>query len=177
VQVGDIIEVGNRSGVIKEIGIRATKIEAGNGSELIVPNGDLISQHLINWTLTNNNRQIELIVGVAYGSDIAKVDAILKRILKNRTDIMQNLPPSVFLHNFSDSSVDFRLLFWAADIKNWVSLKSNVMIEVYTEFAKEGIEIPHPKRDIQVFFPEGTNAEVKNQEVLKEILTEKDVKK
>lgn len=173
VQVGDIIEVGNRSGVIKEIGIRATKIEAGNGSELIVPNGDLISQHLVNWTLTNNNRQIELVVGVAYGSDVAKVDAILKRILKNRTDIMQTPSPAVFLHNFSDSSVDFRLLFWAADIHNWVSLKSNVMIEVYTTFAKEGIEIPHPKRDIQVFFPEGTNAEIKTQDALKEILPNK----
>jgi len=174
IQVGDIIEVGNRSGVIRDIGIRASKIEAGNGSEIIVPNGDLISQHVINWTLTNNNRQIELIVGVAYGSDIAKVDEILRRILANRTDLMQTPAPSVFLHNFSDSSVDFRLLFWAADIKKWVSLKSNVMIEIYKAFAAEGIEIPHPKRDIQVFFPEGTTADLKNPEKLKEIFPEED---
>jgi potassium efflux system protein len=172
VQVGDIIEVGNRSGTIKEIGIRASKIEAGDGSELIVPNGDLISQHVINWTLHNTNRRVELIVGVAYGSDIDKVEEILKRIVRNREDIMQTPPPLVFLHNFSDSSVDFRLLFWAADIGKWVSLKSDVMAEVYTEFAKEGIEIPHPKRDIQVFFPEGTSAEVKSPDLLKPISTQ-----
>ncbi len=173
VQVGDIIEVGSRSGVIREIGIRASKIEAGNGSEIIIPNGDLISQHVINWTLTNNNRQIELIVGVAYGSDITKVNEILKRILQNRTDLMQTPAPAVFLHNFSDSSVDFRLLFWAADIKKWVSLKSNVMIEIYSEFLKENIEIPHPKRDIQVYFPENTNAEIKQSDIVKEVLPKK----
>ncbi|MDF2432053.1 MAG: potassium-dependent mechanosensitive channel [Mucilaginibacter sp.] len=172
VQVGDIIEVGNRSGTIKEIGIRASKIEAGDGSELIVPNGDLISQHVVNWTLHNTNRRVELIVGVAYGSDIDKVEAILKRIVRNRQDIMQTPPPMVFLHNFSSSSVDFRLLFWAADIDKWVSLKSDVMAEVYTEFSKEGIEIPHPKRDIQVFFPEGTSAEIKNPDLVAEISTQ-----
>jgi small-conductance mechanosensitive channel len=171
VQVGDIIEVGSRSGVIREIGIRASKIEAGNGSEIIIPNGDLISQHVINWTLTNNNRQIELIVGVAYGSDINKVYELLKRILQNRTDLMQTPAPAVFLHNFSDSSVDFRLLFWAADIKKWVSLKSNVMIEIYSEFLKENIEIPHPKRDIQVYFPENSNQAIKNNDIAKEIIT------
>lgn len=176
VQVGDIIEVGNRSGTIKEIGIRASKIEAGDGSELIVPNGDLISQHVINWTLSNNNRRVELIVGVAYGSDIAKVEGILKKIVRGREDIMQSPPPLVFLHNFSDSSVDFRLLFWAADIDKWLSLKSDVMSAVYTEFEKEGVEIPHPKRDIQVFFPEGTSAEVKSPEI-KEIFPSKNTTK
>lgn len=170
VQVGDIIEVGNRSGKIVDIGIRASKIEAGDGSELIVPNGDLISQHVVNWTLTNNNRRVELIVGVAYGSDVEKVEAMLKNIVRKRTDIMQNPAPLVFLHNFSDSSVDFRLLIWAADIGKWLSLKSDVMSEIYTEFAKQGIEIPHPKRDIQVFFPEGTNAEIKNADDVKELL-------
>jgi len=172
VQVGDIIEVGNRSGTIKEIGIRASKIEAGDGSELIVPNGDLISQHVINWTLSNNNRRVELIVGVAYGSDITKVEEILKKIVRGRDDIMQTPPPLVFLHNFSDSSVDFRLLFWASDIAKWVSLKSDVMSEVYTEFAKQGIEIPHPKRDIQVFFPEGGTPGAQNAEI-KEIFPSK----
>ena len=177
VQVGDIIEVGNRSGKIVDIGIRASKIEAGDGSELIVPNGDLISQHVVNWTLTNNNRRVELIVGVAYGSDVDRVEAMLKTIVRSRKDIMQSPAPLVFLHNFSDSSVDFRLLFWAADINNWLTLKSDVMSEIYTEFAKQGIEIPHPKRDIQVFFPEGTNAEIKNADDVKEILNADEPKK
>jgi potassium efflux system protein len=159
IQVGDIIQVSGKSGIIKEIGIRASKIDCGDGSELIVPNGDLISQHVVNWTLTDNSRRIELIVGVAYGSDVAKVEGILKDIVNNREDIMKSPKPLVFLHKFSESSVDFRLLFWSADIGMWLTLKSDVMSNIYSEFTKQGIEIPHPKRDIQVFFPEGTTAE------------------
>jgi small-conductance mechanosensitive channel len=156
IQVGDIIEVSGKTGTIKEIGIRSSKISRGDGSELIVPNGDLISQHVVNWTLSDNNRQVELIVGVAYGSDIAKVETLLKEILNGREDIMKVPEPSVLLHNFSDSSVDFKLLFWAADIGTWARLKSSVMGEIYTKFIEQGIEIPHPKRDIQIYFPEGT---------------------
>jgi potassium efflux system protein len=73
IQIGDIIEVDNRSGTIMEIGIRSSKMATSDGAEVIIPNGDLISHHVINWTLSNNNRRIELIIGVAYGSDIEKV--------------------------------------------------------------------------------------------------------
>jgi len=174
VQVGDIIEVGDRAGTIKEIGIRASKIQSVDGSELIIPNGDLISQHVINWTLSDNFRRIELTVGVAYGSDIEKVQAILTRIVKNRSEITQKLLPMVHLHNFSESSVDFKLLFWsAASIDKAMTLKSSVMSEVYNEFAKEGIEIPHPKRDIKVFFPGGTNVETNDLAAIKEIFQKK----
>ncbi|WP_374951012.1 mechanosensitive ion channel family protein, partial [Mucilaginibacter sp.] len=72
IQIGDIIEVDSRSGTIMEIGIRSSKIATSDGAEVIIPNGDLISHHVINWTLSNNNRRIELIIGVAYGSDIEK---------------------------------------------------------------------------------------------------------
>jgi len=160
VQVGDIIEVNGKTGTIKEIGIRSSKIARGDGSELIVPNGDLISQHVVNWTLSDNSRQVELVVGVAYGSDIAKVEALLKQILNSNDDIMKTPAPSVFLHNFSDSAVDFKLFFWTADINTWSRLKSNIMTEIYTQFGKEGIEIPHPKRDVQVYFPENTSENI-----------------
>jgi small-conductance mechanosensitive channel len=142
VQVGDIIEVANKTGTITEIGIRSSKIDCGNGSELIVPNGDLISQHVINWTLSNNNRQVELVIGVAYGSDVNKVQEILDTILSKHDDIMKTPAPSVMLSNFGESSVDFKMLFWAAEIGKWASLRSKVMSEVYTKFGEEGIKVP-----------------------------------
>lgn len=150
IQIGDIIEVDNRSGTIMEIGIRSSKIATSDGSEVIIPNGDLISHHVINWTLSNNNRRIELIIGVAYGSDINKVKTILTNLLANREEIMDNPAPLVFVHNLNESSVDFRLLFWAADIGTWLSLKSNVLTDVYATFDKEGIEIPFPQRDLHL---------------------------
>ena len=155
IQVGDIIEVDNRSGTIMDIGIRASKIATSDGAEVIVPNGDLISHHVINWTLSNNNRRVELIVGVAYGSDIEKVKNILLNLLMSHDDIMAQPPPSVFLHNLNESSVDFRLFFWAADISTWLSLKSRVLADIYDAFAKEGIEIPFRQQDVRVIWPKG----------------------
>jgi potassium efflux system protein len=148
IQIGDIIEIDSRSGTIKEIGVRSSRLATSDGAEVIIPNGDLISHHVINWTLSNNNRRIELIIGVAYGSDIEKVKGILKDMLGNRDDIMSTPAPSVFLHNLNESSVDFRMFFWAADISTWLELKSRVLTDIYIKFAQEGIEIPFPTQDI-----------------------------
>ncbi|WP_461452502.1 mechanosensitive ion channel family protein [Mucilaginibacter sp.] len=99
VQIGDIIEIDSRSGTIREIGVRSSRLTTSDGAEVIIPNGDMISHHVINWTLSNNNRRIEIIVGVAYGSDIDKVKQLLKDMLCNRDDIMTDPAPSVFMHN------------------------------------------------------------------------------
>ena len=150
VQIGDVIEIDSRSGTIREIGVRSSRLTTSDGAEVIIPNGDMISHHVINWTLSNNNRRIELIVGVAYGSDIDKVKNILKDMLAGRDDIMSDPAPSVFLHNLNESSVDFRMFFWAADISTWLELKSRVLTAIYVKFAEEGVEIPFPTRDINL---------------------------
>lgn len=155
IQVGDIIEVDSRSGTIMDIGIRASKIATADGAEVIIPNGDLISHHVINWTLSNNNRRVELIIGVAYGSNIEQVKAILLNLLTNHDDIMSQPSPSVFLHNLNESSVDFRVFFWAADINTWLGLKSRVLADIYDAFNREGIEIPFRQQDVRVIWPKG----------------------
>lgn len=158
IQIGDIIEVDSRSGTIMEIGIRSSKIATSDGAEVIIPNGDLISHHVINWTLSNNNRRIELIIGVAYGSDIDKVKGLLTDLLDKNEDIMDNPAPLIFVHNLNENSVDFRLLFWAADINTWLSLKSRILTDIYMMFDKEGVEIPYPQRDIHLRLTESQNA-------------------
>lgn len=160
VQIGDTIEIDSRSGIIKEIGIRASKIATADGAEVIVPNGDLISHHVINWTLSNNNRRVELLIGVAYGTDIEKVKRLIKEILSTRENIMKEPEPLIFVHNLSESSVDFRVLFWASDINQWVGLKSMVLSDIYTVFNKEGIDIPYPTHDINLKLPDGTKISV-----------------
>ncbi|PWK79050.1 mechanosensitive ion channel-like protein [Mucilaginibacter oryzae] len=154
IQVGDIIEVDSRSGTIMDIGIRASKIATSDGAEVIVPNGDLISHHVINWTLSNNNRRVDLIVGVAYGSNIQQVKEILFSLLQGHDDIMTEPAPSVLVHNLNESSVDFRILFWAADINTWVGLKSRVLADIYEVFAREGIEIPFRQQDVKIVWPD-----------------------
>jgi potassium efflux system protein len=150
VQVGDVIEVANRAGTIKEIGMRSSKIATGNGAEIIIPNGDLISQHVINWTLSDNNRQVELLINVSHGCDVDKVKAILREVMANRDDIMLKPEPVVFLDKLGPSSVDFKVLFWAADISMWQQLKSRVLSSIYKAFEAEGIEIAQPKQEVFV---------------------------
>ncbi|WP_345952496.1 mechanosensitive ion channel domain-containing protein [Mucilaginibacter sp. PAMB04168] len=158
VQVGDVIEVANRSGTIKDIGMRSSKIATGNGAEIIIPNGDLISQHVINWTLSDSNRQVELNISVAYGCDVDKVKNILRNLLANRDDIMIKPAPVVFLDKLGPNTVDFKVQFWAADISMWQQLKSRILSAIYKAFEAEGIEIPQQRQEVILHVPSGTSA-------------------
>jgi len=142
VQIGDIIEVGSHAGTIKEIGIRSSKLATGDGSEVIIPNGDMISQQVVNWTLSNTNRRVEAMVAVAYGSDIEKVKKLLTDLLSNRDDIMNTPGPSIFVNNITDKFVEFKASFWAADIAKAPELRSKILAAIYEIFAKEGINLP-----------------------------------
>lgn len=142
IQIGDIIEVNNRTGTVKEIGIRSSKLATSDGAEVIIPNGDLISQNVVNWTLSNSNRQVEIIVDVARNTEIQKATALLKDMLTKRTDIMTSPEPSVFLNGVSDAAIEFKVQFWAADIANYMSLRSKVLADIYEELSKAGIALP-----------------------------------
>ena len=149
VQVGDAIEVGTKYGIVKEIGIRSSKLTTVDGSDVIIPNGDLLSQHIVNWTLSNHFRRVEIIIGVSYDSDLRKVEQLLKNILVNQKGIQQIPAPNVLAHLFAASSVDFRLLFWC-DIDNWINIKSEVLIHIYQSFKEQSIQIPFPQTDVHI---------------------------
>jgi potassium-dependent mechanosensitive channel len=142
VQIGDIIEVANHTGTIKEIGIRSSKLATNDGSEVIIPNGDLISQQVVNWTLSNTNSRVEMLISAGYGSDIEKVKKVLTDLLCKRDDIMDKPGPSVLLNGVTDKSVDFRVSFWAADISTSPELRSKVLTDIYATLNKEGIKMP-----------------------------------
>jgi len=142
IQIGDVIEVNNRTGTVKEIGIRSSKLATGDGSEVIIPNGDLISQNVVNWTLSNTNRRVEILISVASGTEISKVTETLKNLLCNRDDIMLSPEPQVFLNGITDKSIDFRVLFWAADISHYMELRSRILSDISGAFKKQGIEMP-----------------------------------
>jgi potassium efflux system protein len=167
INIGDVIQVDGHMGTMKEIGIRSSRVVTGDGSEVIIPNGDLISHQVVNWTLSNSNRQIELRIITAYGVDINKVKDILKDLLSNRDDIMSSPAPAVFLNNVDENAVEFKVLFWETDISTTSSLKSQVLTEIYQAIGKEGIPLPSTQKDIYLHFPEGiplSNPEEKTSE-------------
>jgi small-conductance mechanosensitive channel len=150
-QVGDVIELGTRMGTVREIGFRSSQIATYDGSVIIVPNGDFISQQLINWTHSNNNyRRVDIVVGIPYGSDLEKVKAMVLHIVKNHPEVAPFPEPVVLVHDFATNSVNIRCLFWTAEFDKWLGLKSHVMQEIYNAFKREGIEIPFPQTDLHI---------------------------
>jgi len=155
INIGDVVAVDGHTGTMKEIGIRSSKLVTGDGSEVIIPNGDLISHQVINWTLSNSNRQIELKVVAAYGVDIEKVKNVLKSLLTNREDIMNTPSPAVFVNGVTESAVEFRILFWVADISSTSELRSRILSEIYQAVGKEEIKLPSTQNNVFVHFPDG----------------------
>lgn len=149
IQIGDIIQVGTIEGVVKDIGIRASKIKNWEGAEVIIPNGDLLAQHLTNWTLSDKQRRVELIIGVAYDSDMDLVTSLIQEQL-NSEEILNAPPPRVLLQNFADNSVNFRVLFWVNDVDVWITIRDHVMRGIFKSFKENDIEIPFPQRDLHV---------------------------
>lgn len=149
IEIGDQIEVAGQLGKVKEIGIRSSKLQNFDGSEVIIPNGDLLSQHVINWTLSNNQRRVELILGVKYGTDLKKVKSLLETVLTENPRIERYPASVVLLHDFGESAITFRLFFWT-DVAIWLNVKSEIILAVDECFKQNGIEIPFPQLDIHM---------------------------
>ncbi|HUS86246.1 MAG TPA: mechanosensitive ion channel domain-containing protein [Bacteroidales bacterium] len=150
IQEGDIIEVGELWGTVKEIGIRASTIFTFDGAEVIVPNGNLISNELINWTLTDRNRRIEVTVGVKYGTDPEKVLKLLNEVVHSSDEVLLEPAPLVLFSGFGESSLDFRLLFWIHKADNRFQLQSKMNVAINRALKDAGIEIPFPQRDLHI---------------------------
>ena len=147
--VGDTVEVNNLMGTVKRIGVRSSNISTFDGAEVVVPNSNLISNNLINWTLSNNIRRVEILLGVAYGSDPNQVLEVLLEVVKENEDILKDPEPQALFSEFGESSLNFRLLFWVPFALG-LRAKSAVSIAVFNKLKENGIEIPFPQRDIHI---------------------------
>ncbi len=151
IQTGDVVEISNLNlmGTVKEIGIRASTVRTFDGAEVVVPNGNLISNEVVNWTLSDQRRRQEILIGVAYGTDLNKVLEILEKVVSENENVLKNPKPFIIFTGFGDSSLDFRVLFWTSFF-NGMGTKSAVGIAIDEAFKKEGIPIPFPQRDLHL---------------------------
>jgi len=148
-QVGDTIEIESLMGRVTTIGPRSSHVITYDGAEVVVPNGNLISNQLINWTLSDNQRRIEVKIGAAYGSDPNIVIKILKEVANENPDVLK-VPESLALfEGFGESSLNFRLLFWVP-FEMGIQTKSDISIAIYNKFKENNIEIPFPQLDLHV---------------------------
>jgi potassium efflux system protein len=148
--VGDMIEVNGKMGTMKSIGFRSSTIIMSDGAALIIPNGDLLNQHLVNWSAGKKMRQLSVSVSVAYNSDLSKVKEMLKSIMMSDDRVLKHPAPYVFAKQFSNSAIDFELNFWARQSEYWNELKGDIITEIDKRFKEEGIEIPHHQADLHI---------------------------
>jgi small-conductance mechanosensitive channel len=150
VQIGDVIEINNLMGRVTAMGIRSSHIKTFDGADVIVPNGQLISQEVVDWTLSDKSRRIEIISGVAYGSDVHLVKKLLMQIIVEHPDIKQEPEPLVLFNDMGESSLDFRLLFWTANFEEWLRIRSEVIFAIHDTLKENNIVIPFPQRDLHL---------------------------
>ncbi len=148
VKVGDIISLGTEFGTVKELGLRATIIETFDNAEIVVPNSDLITNQVTNWTLANKKVRVRVPVGVAYGTDISKVLEILINCANANPMVMTTPKPVALFLAFGSSSLDFELRVWIPDFNDKLTVLSELNQDIESELSLAGIEIPFPQTDL-----------------------------
>ena len=150
IQPGDVVEVGPINGRVRDIGMRSTRIKTFDGADVVVPNGTLLSEPLVNWTLLDRNRRIEVNVGVAYGSDPQQVLALLSNCARQTSGIANEPAIAALFVGFGASSLDFSVRAWTRDYDNWLNIRSELITRIHAALQEAGIEIPYPQQDVHV---------------------------
>jgi len=150
IRVDDVVTIGDVTGNVEKIRIRATTIRRWDKRELVVPNKEFITGHLINWTLSDNVLRREFVVGIAYGSDIVKAEKILYEVARANPLVLEDPAPVVLFTSFGNSSLEFELRVYIAGIDNYIPVGHSINCAIDTEFRKAGIEIAFPQHDIHI---------------------------
>jgi len=150
IRVGDIITLGDTTGVVTRIRMRATTVTDWDRKEYVVPNKDLITGRLLNWTLTNQTNRIVIPVGIAYGSDAERARALLLNVARDHPLILEDPAPISTFEGFGDSTLDLVLRCYLPNLENRLPTISELHTAIDREFRNAGIEIAFPQRDIHI---------------------------
>jgi small-conductance mechanosensitive channel len=149
ISAGDLIQYGNMWGTVQRIGFRSSTIRTFSGADVIVPNGNLISTEVTNWSRSDQLRRVEVKVGVAYGTNPDTVIEVLEKTIAQHPDVLKEPQPYAVFHGFGDSSLDFEIRGWT-HLDDWLRVSTEVRVMVNNAIVEAGIEIPFPQRDLHL---------------------------
>jgi potassium efflux system protein len=150
VRVGDTVTVGQLTGTVSRVRIRATTITDWDRKEIIVPNKSFITEQVINWTLSDPITRIVIPVGISYGSDVQLAHRVMQQTLESLPLVLDEPAPKVYFVGFGESSLDFKLYVHSRELADRLPLMHAVHEEILGALRKNGIEIPFPQRDLHV---------------------------
>jgi small-conductance mechanosensitive channel len=150
VKPGDLVTIGDSSGRISAMKTRYISVAAGDGREFLIPNEDLVTQKVVNWTYTDKNTLVKVIFGTNYDADPRLVCKLAAEIAATAPRAIKGKPPNCILTEFTEAGMKFSLTFWIADPDGMDNVKSDVMLALWDAFKREGIRVPYPVREIRV---------------------------
>ena len=148
---GDLVTIGDSSGRISAMKTRYISVAAGDGREFLIPNEDLVTQKVVNWTYTDKNTLVKVLFSTNYDADPrAGLQAGDRHRRRPRPRAIKSKPPNCILTEFAEAGMKFSLTFWIADPDGMDNVKSEVMLALWDAFKREGIRVPYPVREIRV---------------------------
>jgi small-conductance mechanosensitive channel len=165
VKPGDLVTIGDSSGRISAMKTRYISVAAGDGREFLIPNEDLVTQKVTNWTYTDKNTLVKVNFGTNYDADPRLVCKLAIEIAAAAPRALKDKPPNCILVEFAEAGMKFSLTFWISDPDGMDNVKSDVMLSLWETFKREGIRVPYPVREIRIrggALPVETTVEVSN---------------
>jgi small-conductance mechanosensitive channel len=156
IKPGDWVVIGGHEGTVKKVNVRSTEIETFQRASVIIPNADLIASPVINWTHKNILGRVEVVVGVAYGTDPQLLKRVLLECAKAHPNVTEKPEPFVLFSDFADSSLNFELRAYLANVERRVHTGSELRYAIHDALKENGIEIPFPQRVVHFATPLAT---------------------
>ncbi|WOH82355.1 mechanosensitive ion channel [Bradyrhizobium sp. BEA-2-5] len=150
VKPGDLVTIGDNTGRISAMKTRYISVAAGDGREFLVPNEDLVTQKVVNWTYTDKNTLVKIAFGTNYDADPRQVCKLAITTAAAHPRATKGRTPTCILTEFAEAGMKFSLTFWIADPDGMDKVRSDVMLELWDAFKREGIRVPYPVREIRI---------------------------
>jgi len=150
VKPGDLVTIGDSSGRISAMKTRYISVAAGDGREFLIPNEDLVTQKVTNWTYTDKNTLVKVTFGTNYDADPRLVCKLAAEVAAAAPRATKGKPPNCILTEFAEAGMKFALTFWIGDPDGMDNVKSEVMLALWDVFKREGIRVPYPVRELRI---------------------------